>query len=91
MASTQTGRLTFIGPIGEKDVLPSAFILGKLELQGERIMSEAEGGTEGSNERLIEEIIAVQREFYFENKNRESDRRRKLREIVERATPLKGR
>lgn len=43
-----------------------------------------------ANNRIIEEIIAVQREFYFENKNRESDRRRKLRDIIDRATPLKG-
>ena len=53
-------------------------------------MDQSGKSIEGANESLLEEIIAIQREFYFENKNKESDRRRKLREIVERATPLKG-
>lgn len=43
---------------------------------------------EDAQNRVIEEIVALQREYYFENKNKESERRRKLREIVERATPL---
>ncbi|CAH2402992.1 MULTISPECIES: hypothetical protein [Mesorhizobium] len=53
-------------------------------------MGESEAEPEEANNRVIEEIIAVQREFYFENKNKESERRRKLREIIDRATPLKG-
>ena len=53
-------------------------------------MSESEAEAEEPNNRVIEEIIAVQREFYFENKNKDSERRRKLREIIDRATPLKG-
>lgn len=57
---------------------------------GGRIMGESEAEPEEANNRVIEEIIAVQREFYFENKNKESERRRKLREIIDRATPLKG-
>lgn len=59
-------------------------------LDGGRIMSEAEKDSEAAQNRIIEEIIAVQREFYFENKNKDSERRRKLRDIIERATPLKG-
>ncbi len=43
---------------------------------------------EDAQNRVIEQIVALQREYYFENKNKESERRRKLREIVERATPL---
>ncbi|NNU46291.1 hypothetical protein G9X68_04015 [Rhizobium sp. WYCCWR 11279] len=53
-------------------------------------MSDTEIGGDSENEHIIEEIIAVQREYYFENKNKESDRRRKLRDIIDRATPLKG-
>lgn len=54
-------------------------------------MDESEAESEEANDHVIEEIIAVQREFYFENKNKESERRRKLRDIIDRATPLKGR
>lgn len=53
-------------------------------------MGEPDNEADEANSRVIEQIIAVQREFYFENKNKESERRRKLREIVDRATPLKG-
>jgi hypothetical protein len=51
---------------------------------------DTESEQEDSNNRIIEQIIEVQREFYFENKNKDSERRRKLREIIERATPQKG-
>ncbi|MCV3211100.1 hypothetical protein OHD62_31030 [Mesorhizobium sp. YC-39] len=54
-------------------------------------MSEAATEPDEASTRIIEEIIAVQREFYFENKNKDSERRRKLRDIIDRATPLKGR
>ena len=53
-------------------------------------MGDAQAEQDDASHRAIEEIIAVQREFYFENKNKESERRRKLREIIDRATPLKG-
>ncbi len=36
--------------------------------------------------RVIEQIVELQREFYFENKGKESERRRRLRDIIERAT-----
>ncbi len=38
--------------------------------------------------RIISEIVELQREYYFENKNKDTERRRKLREVIERATPL---
>jgi hypothetical protein len=41
------------------------------------------GDTQG---RVIEEIVELQREFYFENKGKETERRRRLRDIIERAT-----
>lgn len=53
-------------------------------------MGESKIEAEDSNNRVLEEIISVQREFYFENRNKDSERRRKLREIIDRATPLKG-
>lgn len=40
--------------------------------------------------RVIAEIVELQREFYFENRNKDSERRRRLREIIDRATPLGG-
>lgn len=40
--------------------------------------------------RMIAEIVELQREYYYENKNKESERRRRLRDIIDRATPLTG-
>lgn len=37
--------------------------------------------------RMIAEIVELQREFFFENRNKESERRRRLRDVIERATP----
>jgi hypothetical protein len=53
-------------------------------------MSDTGTDKEEAHDRIIEEIIAVQREFFFENKNKDTERRRKLRDILERATPLEG-
>lgn len=50
-------------------------------------MGEPQSDAEDANNRVIEQIIEVQREFYFENKNKDTDRRRKLRDIIDRATP----
>jgi hypothetical protein len=41
--------------------------------------------------RVIAEIVELQREYYFENRGKETERRRRLRDIIERATPLSGR
>lgn len=40
--------------------------------------------------RIIAEIVELQREYYYENKNKESERRRRLRDVIDRATPLTG-
>jgi hypothetical protein len=40
--------------------------------------------------KLIEQIIELQREFYFENKNKDTERQKKLRELIDRATPLRS-
>lgn len=39
--------------------------------------------------RVIEQIVELQREFYFENKGKETERRRRLRDLIERATSSK--
>lgn len=38
--------------------------------------------------RVIAEIVELQREYYFENRNKDSERKRRLREIIDRATPM---
>ncbi len=53
-------------------------------------MSESGTGVDEAQNRIIDQIVELQREFYFENKGRETDRRRRLREIIERATPAGG-
>ena len=54
------------------------------------MMSDTLVEPEANQDRLIEQIIELQRAFYFENKGRDSERKRRLREIVERATPNGG-
>lgn len=48
------------------------------------------GASEDLENRVIAEIVELQREFYFENRNKDSERRRRLRDIIDRATPLGG-
>ncbi len=42
--------------------------------------------TDQLHNQIIEQIVELQREFYFENKGKETERRRRLRDIIERAT-----
>jgi len=37
--------------------------------------------------RVIEQIVELQREYFFENKGKDHERRKRLREIIDRATP----
>lgn len=53
-------------------------------------MTDSDVDTNDAQNRIIEQIVELQREFYFENKGKESDRRRRLREIIESATQEKG-
>jgi hypothetical protein len=62
----------------------------RFNLEGSRKMSESGTGVDEAQNRIIDQIVELQREFYFENKGRETDRRRRLREIIERATPAGG-
>lgn len=49
-------------------------------------MSESAADADREQNSVIEQIVELQREFYFENKGKESERRRRLREIIDRAT-----
>lgn len=63
---------------------------GACEMQdGETSVAEPSASEELEN-RVIAEIVELQREFYFENRNKDSERRRRLRDIIDRATPLGG-
>lgn len=52
--------------------------------------SDSKAIEEQLQNRVIEEIVELQREFYFENKGKESERRRRLRDLIERATSARG-
>ena len=56
---------------------------------GDASETQSDGSEELEN-RVIAEIVELQREFYFENRNKDSERRRRLRDIIDRATPLGG-
>ena len=53
-------------------------------------MSDQQTGAEHAQNRIIEQIVELQREFYFENKGKESERRRRLRDIIDRAADAQG-
>ena len=53
-------------------------------------MSEPVTVGDQAQNRVIEQIVELQREFYFENKGKESERRRRLREIIDRAIGTHG-
>ena len=46
-------------------------------------MTQTDNDDTSRQERVVQEIIELQREFYFENKDKVSERRRRLREIIE--------
>ncbi len=49
-------------------------------------MSDLSSDADQVQNRVIEQIVELQREFYFENKGKETERRRRLRDLIERAT-----
>ena len=53
-------------------------------------MSESIADADRAENRVIEQIVELQREFYLENKGKEFERRRRLREIIDRATGAQG-
>lgn len=53
-------------------------------------MTDSSSISDQAQDRMIEQIVELQREFYFENKGKETERRRRLREIIERANTSKA-
>lgn len=53
-------------------------------------MGEEQSEQAKNLDQVVERIIELQREYYFENKGRDSDRRRKLRDIIESVPSAKG-
>lgn len=57
-------------------------------MDGESSENGGSGPDKELENRVISEIVELQREYYFENRNKDSERRRRLREIIDRATPM---
>jgi hypothetical protein len=53
-------------------------------------MSEIDTGSDVNNERIVQEIIALERSYFFEKRNVRTERQRRLRELLERHTPSGG-
>ena len=51
-------------------------------------MPNSKESTNDPNHKLILEIISLERKYYFEKRNVKTERQRKLREIIERVTPV---
>lgn len=51
-------------------------------------MAEPEAGTEPGTEAVIQELVELERQFYFEKRNVKTERQRKVRELIERHTPV---
>ncbi len=54
------------------------------------MMTDTDDRAKGENEDIIKEIIELERNYFFEKRNVNTDRRRKLRELIERHTTTKG-
>ena len=53
-------------------------------------MFEIGNGLDDKHEAIIEEIIALERSYFFEKRNVRTERQRKLRQIIERHTKVGG-
>jgi len=53
-------------------------------------MTGTNDGVEETREAIIKEIIALERNYFFEKRNVRTERQRKLREIIERHTKAGG-
>ena len=54
------------------------------------MMTDTDDRAKGENEEIIKEIIELERSYFFEKRNVNTERRRKLRELIERHTTTKG-
>ena len=53
-------------------------------------MADSQDTTNAKHERIIKEIIGLERQYFFEKRNVKTERQRKLREIIERHTKAGG-
>ena len=53
-------------------------------------MTEQNEDAQSEIDPIIQEIIELERQYYFEKRNVKTERQRKLRELIERHTPAGG-
>ena len=53
-------------------------------------MTDSEDTSAAEHEPIVKEIIGLERQYFFEKRNVKTERRRKLREIIERHTKAGG-
>lgn len=53
-------------------------------------MTDSDDGSKKSHEAIIEEIIILERNYFFEKRTVKTERQRKLREVIERHTMSGG-
>ncbi|MEA3013346.1 MAG: hypothetical protein QOD42_1891 [Sphingomonadales bacterium] len=51
-------------------------------------MQEPAEGEQPGTEAVVQELIELERQYYFEKRNVKTERQRKVRELIERHTPL---
>jgi hypothetical protein len=52
--------------------------------------TDTDDGPGSKHEAIIKEIIALERNYFFEKRNVKTERQRKLRELIERHTKMGG-
>lgn len=55
-----------------------------------RDIDDAEGADQSEYEKIIKEIIELERQYFFEKRNVKTERQRRLRDIIERHVPPGG-
>jgi hypothetical protein len=53
-------------------------------------MTEQSEDAQSDLDPIIQELIELERQYYFEKRNVKTERQRKLRELIERHTPAGG-
>ena len=51
-------------------------------------MEQAADGASQAVDGVIQELVELERQFYFEKRNVKTERQRKVRELIERHTPV---
>lgn len=66
-----------------------SFDIKMLELGGRKMTVQSEDA-QSEVDPIIQELIELERQYYFEKRNVKTERQRKLRELIERHTPAGG-